>query len=166
VHRGLAALLACPGREIHALDLAQSGGRFKGPAHDASELGVSSGRGNTGRILDDQARRAYRERIEELQTVIDEAEAWNDSERAAQAHDELEFLIHELAAATGLSGRDRHSNSDAERARVNATRAIRAAIARIHNHNAELGRHLEITVHTGTFCVYQPDPRAVVDWTT
>jgi hypothetical protein len=45
------------------------------------------------------------------------------------------------------------------------TRAIRSALARIREHNPELGRHLERTVRTGTFCAYQPDPRATIDWT-
>jgi tetratricopeptide (TPR) repeat protein len=161
----LAALLANPGREIHALDLVTSpraGARAAGRI--TSELGPSSGRDNLGAVLDDQARAAYRGRIEELQATIDEAEGWNDSERAAQAHDELDFLVRELAAATGLGGRDRRVGSDAERARVNVTRAIRSSIARIQDHDPEMGRHLERTVRTGTFCVYESDPRATVDW--
>ena len=48
-----------------------------------ADHGPSSGRHDTGAVIDDRARRAYRERIEELQAAIDEAEAWNDSERAA-----------------------------------------------------------------------------------
>ena len=55
--------------------------------------------------------------------------------------------------------------SDAERARVNVTRAIRSALARIQKHNPELGDHLNRTMRTGTFCVYEPDPRAKIDWT-
>jgi len=76
----------------------------------------------------------------------------------------LDFLVQELAAATGLGGRDRRMGSDAERARVNVTRAIRSSMARIQGHNRDLGRYLERTVHTGTFCVYEPDPRARIDW--
>jgi len=162
----LAALLANPGSEIHALDLVSSPGRGPRAAERSkAELGASSGRHDAGAVLDDQARTAYRGRIEELQAAIDEAEDWNDSERAAHARDELDFLVHELAAATGLGGRDRRMGSDAERARVNVTRAIRSAMARIQEHNPEMGRHLELTVRTGTFCAYQPDPRAKVTWT-
>jgi hypothetical protein len=69
-----------------------------------------------------------------------------------------------LAAATGLGGRDRKIGSDAERARVNVTRAIRSALARINDHDPALGHRLDITVHTGTFCIYQPDQRAEVEW--
>jgi tetratricopeptide (TPR) repeat protein len=160
----LAALLANPGREIHALDLASSYGGSRVAGRSPSELGTSGGRDDAGPLLDDRAKTEYRQRIEELQAAIDEAEDWNDAERAAQAHQELDFLLQELAAATGLGGRDRRMGSDAERARVNVTRAIRSSMTRVHEHNPELGRHLENTVHTGTFCVYQPDPRAPIDW--
>jgi tetratricopeptide (TPR) repeat protein len=160
----LAALLANPGREIHALDLVTSSGGARGLAR-TRELRNTGGRSDAGALLDDRARREYKERIEDLQAAIDEGEQWNDSERAAQAREELDFLVQELTAATGLGGRDRRMGSDAERSRVNVTRAIRSALARIREHNPELGRHLERTVRTGTFCAYQPDPRATIDWT-
>jgi hypothetical protein len=64
----------------------------------------------------------------------------------------------------GGDGGDRRLDSDVERARVNATRAVRAALVRIQEHDPELGRHLERTVRTGRFCVYQPDPRAPIEW--
>ncbi len=164
--RHLATLIANSGTEIHVLDLVSSRGNGPpGAVRGTADHGPSSGRHDTGAVIDDRARRAYRERIEELQAAIDEAEAWNDSERAAQARDELDFLAHELAAATGLGGRVRRMGSDAERARVNVTRAIRSALARIQKHNPELGDHLNRTMRTGTFCVYEPDPRAKIDWT-
>jgi hypothetical protein len=64
----------------------------------------------------------------------------------------------------GLGGRDRRAASSAERARVNVTRAIRAALGRIAEHSPALGRHLEATVRTGTFCSYVPDPRLPLTW--
>jgi hypothetical protein len=54
--------------------------------------------------------------------------------------------------------------SDAERARVNVTRAIRSSIERIGQNDPELGRHLGEAVKTGTFCAYQVDPVATTDW--
>ena len=123
-----------------------------------------SGKDDAGAVLDGRARTAYRARIEELQTAIDEAAEWNDSERAAHAWAELDFLVDQLAAATGLGGRDRRMGSDAERARVNVTRAIRSSMARVREHNPALGRYLERTVRTGTFCVYEPGPGATASW--
>jgi hypothetical protein len=160
----LAVLLANPGREIHSLDLVTTGIRSPVVARTESELATAHGPRDAGPVLDDQAKRAYRERIQELEAELDEAEDWHDPERAARARHELDFLIHELAAATGLAGRDRRLGSDAERARVNVTRAIRSALARIREHDPELGRHLDQSVRTGIFCSYQVDARAQIKW--
>ena len=76
----------------------------------------------------------------------------------------MDFLVRELAGAVDLGGRDRRAASSAERARVSVTKAIRATVRRIGEHDPNLGRELEATVRTGTFCVYQPDPRHPLDW--
>ena len=56
-------------------------------------------------------------------------------------------------------------NDSRERARVNVTRAIAAALKRISAHHPDLGAHLATTIRTGTFCAYRPDPRLQVPWT-
>jgi hypothetical protein len=84
--------------------------------------------------------------------------------RTAKAEEELEFLVHELAGAVGFGGRDRMTGSAAERARVNVTRAIRAALDRVEEHNPTLGRHLATTIRTGVYCSYAPDPRVPTAW--
>jgi tetratricopeptide (TPR) repeat protein len=142
----LVRLLAEPGRELHALDLAGA------PAEDA------------GPVLDERAKREYRQRMEELQAEIDEAAAWNDSERAARAQLELDALTRHLAAAVGLGSRDRTIGSSAERARVSVRKAIAKAIAQIAEHDADLGLLLSTTVKTGSYCSYTPDPRLPVEW--
>ncbi len=153
--RYLAALLAVPGREIHALDLV---GAEEGAEPERGRIG------DAGEILDPKAKAAYRSRMEDLRQDLEEAESWNDPERAARARQELEFLSRELAGAVGLGGRDRKAASASERARVNVTRAIRSALARIAEHSPALGRHLDTTVRTGTFCSYVPDARMPVNW--
>ena len=42
------------------------------------------------------------------------------------------------------------------RARVNVQRRLKDAIRRIAEHEAALGRYLDATVRTGTYCVYRP----------
>ena len=169
--RHLALLLANPGVELHALDIvaAAEGGSSAGDTTSAAaarEAGLEArpGGDDAGVMLDEQAKRAYRSRLEELRGELEEAEAFNDPERAARAREEIEFLGRELAAAVGLGGRDRRAASDAERARVNVTRAVKSTIRRITAEDAHLARELETTIHTGLFCRYEPDPRRPVVW--
>ena len=88
----------------------------------------AAGAGDAGAALDAEAKADYRRRLEDLREDIEEAEGFNDPERAARAREEYEFISQELAGAVGLGGRDRPASSDAERARVNATRAIRKTL--------------------------------------
>ena len=115
--------------------------------------------GDAGPLLDPAAKEAYRRRLDEIEEDIGEAEAMGDAERAAQAANERDFLVRELARAVGLGGRDRRASSVSERARASVTRAMRHAMARIHEHHPRLSEHLERTIRTGTYCVYLPDSR-------
>ncbi|HTN24770.1 MAG TPA: AAA family ATPase [Solirubrobacteraceae bacterium] len=163
----IARLLAAPHVEFHALDLVagpQARGADPSVAVAAGIEIRARGDGDAGPILDAQAKAAYRMRVEELQEVIDEAESFNDPERAATARAELVFVARELAGAVGLGGRDRKTGSDAERARVNVTRAIRTALKRISDHDASLAHRLGTEIKTGTFCVYVPDPGDTPVW--
>jgi predicted ATPase len=159
----LARLLASPGREIHALDLAQPAGATP-LAPGSIEPGEADPSSGTGPILDAAAKAAYRTRIAELEAEVAEAESWNDPERASRARVELQAVAEQLAGAVGLAGRDRTASSNAERARISVTRAIRAAVEHLTRQNTSLGAHLEATIHTGTFCEYRPDPRVATSW--
>ena len=70
--------------------------------------------------------------------------------------------MDELTAAFGLGGRARRAGSPAERARTTVTARIRHVIRRIEVVHPALGRHLDRSIRTGTFCAYEPDP--VVIW--
>ena len=50
--------------------------------------------------------------------------------------------------------------SDSERARLNVTRAIRSAIARIRDRAPAAADYLDQAVRTGTRCSYSPPDRA------
>lgn len=153
----LATLFANPDVELASADLVRGGGSAAGSTTPEG-LSVAADTGDAGELLDEAAKSAYRERIEELRGDLEEAESWGDPERAAAAREELDALTHELASAVGLGGRDRKAASASERARVNVTRAIRSAVKRIGENDPELGRSLETAVKTGTFCSYRPLP--------
>jgi tetratricopeptide (TPR) repeat protein len=169
--RHLARLLTQPGREFHTADLeaADSQAARPGPSgqrnrRELGELAVRADLGDAGTLLDATAKAAYRARLGELQVELEEAEDSNDPVRAARARAERDFLVGELAQAVGLGGRDRRAASHAERARLNVTRAIRAAMANLTRANPSLGRHLSSTIRTGRYCSYTPDPRAPITW--
>jgi len=148
--RYLVRLLAEPGREMHAVDLVITEGGI-----------VATDDGST--LLDARAKQVYRRRLAEIEDDLEQAHAMADLGRAAQAEEEHECLRRELSRAVGLDGRDRRGGS-AERARVSVTRAIRQAMTRIAEHHPPLAAHLELTIRTGAFCAYQPDPRAPTAW--
>lgn len=147
----LARLVAAPGTEVNAVELAGH--------HDAGAAPVEAG---LGPLLDARAKREYRHRIMELNADIDDADHANDPERAARARIELDAVMDELRRATGLGDRDRPQRSGAEKARVNVTRSLRRAIAAIERHDTELGAHLQLAVQTGTVCSYRPDPSSSI----
>jgi hypothetical protein len=137
----LAVLLAQPSREVHVFDLVGTG--------------VSATR--TSEALDARAKSDYRRRLAELEAENAEATEWGDSERADRARLEAEAISAQLAAAYGLGGRPRSGAGPTERARKAVANRIRDSLARIDDAHPSLGRHLRNSVHTGTFCSYQPE---------
>ncbi len=156
----LAELVAHPGVERHALDLVD---RVEGVplAGEVDRRAL----GHAGELLDAEARTAYRRRIEELRSECDDALAAGDLDGAEARQAELDELVRQLAQAFGLGGRSRRASSAAERARLNVTRAIRSAIARIEEEVPAAAALLDRRVRTGLYCAYEPvdgEPRWIV----
>jgi non-specific serine/threonine protein kinase len=161
----LAELVRAPGRDFHVLDLVAADAPIEPSrpgGNGATTLHLA--RGNAGAVLDAHAKSEYRDRILDLRDALDEAEASGDIGRAEQAREELTHLTQALAQAVGIGGRDRLAADVAERARLNVTRAIRAAIERIDATHPEVARHLSMRVVTGRFCRYEPRQDDGVWW--
>jgi len=141
--RILAMLVADPYREFHALEL--------------MEATPARGLGDAGEVLDEAAKLAYRQRIRELESEIDEAESHHDQGRLERLRAELSFVGDELGRCLGLGGRTRRAGSAAERARVNVQRRLKAVLEKIAKYDAALGRRLSRSIRTGTFCSYEPE---------
>ena len=139
----LARLLARPGAEVAAVELAGS---------------AAAAGGDLGEVLDVQARNAYKARLRALEAELDGADAAGDGPRSAAAQEERDALLGQLSAALGLGGRPRRAAVSTERARGAATWRIRDAIGRVEAVHPSLGRHLRRSVRTGTWCAYDPDP--------
>jgi hypothetical protein len=153
----LSRLLASPGVEIHALDLAAEGA-------GSSNRGVPTSEGDLGPILDARAKAEIRRRLADLREREEDAERNNDWQGAARARAEIEQLADELSSAVGLAGRDRRPGSAGERARASVTKAIRAAIQMIERSDPGLADILSRTVRTGIFCSYDPLDEMPLSW--
>ena len=155
----LARLLAEPGREVHAADLAAAA--YEG----RRDPGAAAPRGDSGELLDARARSDYTARLRDAREELDEATRRNDRGQVERLGEEIEQLAAELSRGFGLGGRPRRAGSAAERARLSVTRAIRYAIDKIGEHDPALAEHLRLGVRTGAFCVYAPSSRDPVSWT-
>jgi tetratricopeptide (TPR) repeat protein len=163
--RYVARLLAEPNRQLHVVDLVGGELGTAVPADLGAEPGLAAtALGDLGPGLDARAKDAYRRRLVEIEEDLEEAQARGDAARHAAADAERELLVGELTRAIGLGGRDRRIGSASERARASVTRAVRQALVRIGEHHPALGSHLDHTIKTGTYCAYEPDPRAPVRW--
>jgi tetratricopeptide (TPR) repeat protein len=150
--RHLRTLLANPGREIAALDLVVGGAGLVSSPPDP--------------LLDTAARAAYRKRLADLAGQMDAADRAGDVDRATELATERQALVGELRRAAGLGGRARRHNAEAERARVNATRAIRTVLTRLESLTPVAAAHLRASVRTGSFFRYEPAGGGPARWHT
>ena len=146
----LRALLAVPGRDIPALDLVAGGAGVPPQA--------------AGPVLDEQARSAYRRRLAKLAEQLEAADRAGDPSRSEALQAERQALLAELRKATGLAGRTREVSLEAERARVNVTRTLRATLDRISQAAPRAGAHLQASIRTGRACRYEPGPGGPDGW--
>jgi len=160
----IAYLLANPGRQFLAFELAAAGAA-PGSQRASIDPGVTAADlGDAGALLDAKAREQYRHRIGELREELAEAVQLNDMSRAAGLRSELDFLRDQIVAGVGLGGRNRKAASHTERARLMVTKAIKAAIAKIRAGDASLGRYLATSIKTGNCCAYDPGALPAVSW--
>jgi pimeloyl-ACP methyl ester carboxylesterase len=140
----LSLLLSRPGAEIFA------GHLMDGP--DA----LASAPAPTDPVLDERARADVRNRLQQLDRAIADAEESADAAAAERAQGERDALLRELRSATGLGGRRRALVDPVERARKAVSGRIRDSIEKIRGALPELARHLDDSITTGSFCAYRP----------
>jgi len=146
--RDLHCLLGRPGAPVPAARLLDPDGGALASATRA--MGADP-------VLDEEAKRRYRRRLERLDSEIDRAAVSGDAGRAAEYERERTALLEELRRAAGLAGRTRRLGDAGERARKNVTARIRDTLRRLDELHPELAAHLRATVTTGTACCYTPD---------
>jgi len=143
----IAELVANPEKEVHCAELMGS------VLTESAEI-----------LIDETAKKQYQHRILEIQQELDEAEMNNDSAVSLRLQEEYDNLLSHLSSSLGLRNKSRNSGNPVEKARSAITWRIRNAIRKIENAHPELGKHLKISLKTGTFCSYKPEKP--VTWIT
>jgi hypothetical protein len=107
-------------------------------------------------VLDEQAKRSYRRRLDALSEALAEADQVGDADASEAAARELTVLRRELASASGLGGRDRRLGDEVERVRKAVSARVRDTLGRIERVHPELAGHLRSSITLGVRCAYRP----------
>jgi len=108
-------------------------------------------------LIDIEALKAYRRRLDELDAEIDQATSDTDLASIDRLIEERDQLLTEVRRTTGLGGRIRTvANDPAERARKAVSARIRDAIHRLYSITPRLAAHLDRSIKTGLRCSYVP----------
>lgn len=119
---------------------------------------------DTGPALDPEAKKAYRERLDELEEELEQAKRNHDIGRHEKLEEEKNSLLAELLAAVGSRGQNRKTGSEADRRRLRVSYVIRTAIRVIKNDIPQLGAYFDSTIKTGYSCSYNPQPSHPIHW--
>jgi len=104
--------------------------------------------------LDRQAFREYHERLNEIDTELEDARQCNDSGRQERLEREKEEILAAFQAAKGLGNNTRNLNTDADKLRSRISVAIRRACKKLADNQApKLAQHFKesISAERGAF---------------
>ncbi|MEV7902306.1 ATP-binding protein [Streptomyces anulatus] len=146
--RDLHSLLGLPGADVPAVQLL---------APEGGDLVVAAGQLGGDPVLDEEAKRRYKEHLARLDAEIDRAAARDDVRGVEKYDRERQALLDELRSAAGLGGRTRRLGDQTERARKTVTARIRDTLRKLDTLHPALAAHLKASVTTGTTCAYRPE---------
>ena len=148
----LAVLLEHPGEDISVLDLTKT-------------LNENEGRSflsGTSEVIDVQALKEYRRRIEAIQTRIADGDYDSAEEKAALEQEQIK-IRNEVRNAVTAAGHLRKKNSHLDKPRQAVYRAIQRAIESLKSIGAEaMAEHFEKYIRTGNLLRYAPPEE--MDW--
>lgn len=148
----LAVLLEHPGEDISVLDLTKT-------------LNENEGRSflsGTSEVIDVQALKEYRRRIEAIQTRIGDGDYDSAEEKAALEQEQIK-IRNEVRNAVTATGHLRKKNSHLDKPRQAVYRAIQRAIESLKSIGAEaMAEHFEKYIRTGNLLRYAPPEE--MDW--
>ncbi|WP_424918948.1 ATP-binding protein [Streptomyces sp. wa1064] len=146
--RDLHSLLGLPGTDVPAVQLL---------APEGGDLVVAAGQLGGDPVLDEEAKRRYKEHLARLDAEIDRAAARDDARGVEKYDRERQALLDQLRSAAGLGGRTRRLGDQTERARKTVTARIRDTLRKLDTLHPALAAHLKASVTTGTTCAYRPE---------
>ena len=131
-------------------------GKPNHPIHCAELMGTALIENGTP-LIDEKAKKAYEQKILDLQEELADAESGNDLEQSRMLREEYDHLVDHLSQSLGLKGSMRQAGNPIEKALSAVTWRIRKAIDKIEKVHQPLGRHLTKSINTGTLCTYIPE---------
>ncbi len=152
--RYLARLLQAPERYWACEELMAA---EAGPQYPAPHISVSE-------ATDMRALRRYRQRLEQLEDELAEAERLGEADTLLELKEEHQHLERYLRSVTGLRGAPRRFRDEGERARQAVSVALKRALKELEQHHPPLQHHLQRSLKLGRSCVYRPSPP--VSWDT
>lgn len=142
----LAEFLSHPYKTLDPVDL----------EHARTGMAARSSNSGTGERIDEQAKRDYESKLNELHAEIVEAERFNDPGRLEKLRSEFQDITDELSKSTGKNGRLRIT-TDAGKSRRNVRQQMQRDITqKIASKHADLADHLLDAFKRDWMC-YQPE---------
>ncbi len=138
-----------PDKPISAVQLAQIDEQLTKAEHSFQE------------VLDPEAKRSLKKKLDELNHLISEAEKRASSEQIERYEDEKARILTEFSQATGLHGKSRRlgPQTPEKNAQVSVRQAYKRALEEIRRGNMpKLAKYLCDHITTGHSCYYEHDP--------
>ena len=148
----LAYLLQRPDEHVDALTLANLG-----PSDDGLQFALKRPSVTEEPVIDQDAMRDYKRRIQEIDEELHEANAHHDEARQIPLQEEKDSIAKQLKSALGLGAQSREFLNPVENARTAVTKRMKSAIEAVERKHTELGKHLTNSIDTGMSCCYRPE---------
>jgi hypothetical protein len=113
-----------------------------------------------GEIIDSEAIKDYKDRIQKLERELDDAEELSKDEEAATIKGEIEQVNKQLTAGLNKHGQLRKTPHEAEKARKAVSKVINKSLDKIKddtNGHPVLWKHFHCSLTIGALCSYKPE---------
>lgn len=146
--RDLHSLLGLPGTDVPAVQLL---------APEGGDLVVAAGQLGGDPVLDEEAKRRYKEHLARLDAEIDRAAARDDARGSRNTTGSGRPSSTSSVPRPGSAAGPMRLGDQTERARKTVTARIRDTLRKLDTLHPALAAHLKASVTTGTTCAYRPE---------